>query len=160
VTFIEKITSYDLFTSLIPGAFLVEAFRASGVPFVEASNLASWAFLAYALGIFCNRVVSLLLAPAIERFAPRDHSYSDYISATKSDQRIESLVEKATFYRSMLSGALVYLVGIAIFKFAGDFVSNPDFALPVAGCLAMILFWFSLLKQERYVASRVKKANE
>ena len=154
--FFEKITSYDLLTSLIPGAFLLEAFRASGIPFVDASDLAAWILLAYALGIFCNRVGSLFVEPQIQKRIARNHSYAEYVKATKSDERLESLVEKATFYRTMLTGSGVYLMGMLIFAVFGEFLVDPTWAIPLAALTAMLVFYLSYSKQEKYIAKRVE----
>ncbi len=160
MNFFDRISSYDLITSLIPGAFLLEAFRASGIPFVSAADLAAWLLLAYALGIFCNRVGSLLIEPQIQRFVTRNHGYADYVRATQNDERIESLVEKATFYRTMLTAAVVYLVGILVFYFLGDLFKDPTVAIPIGAVIALLIFLLSFLKQESFISKRVKKVTD
>lgn len=154
MSFFDKITSYDLITSLIPGAFLVEAFRASGIPFVEASHLATWLLLAYALGILCNRIGSLVLEPRLRK---RAHTYADYVTASKTDDRLEALVEKATFYRTMLTAGLVYLLGLGLFHISGDWISQARYAIPLSAIGAMALFYLSYVKQEDYISKRVER---
>lgn len=157
MSFFDKITSYDLITSLIPGAFLVEAFRASGIPFVEPSNLAAWILLAYALGILCNRLGSLIVEPRIRK---RPHSYSEYVSASKKDDRLEALVEKATFYRTMFTAGFVYLAGMVLYHLLGGWIAQPEAAIPIACIAALTLFYFSYRKQEDYISKRVERSKE
>lgn len=158
--FFEKISSYDLITSLIPGIFLLEAFRAAGIPFVAASELATWVVLAYALGMLSSRIGSLVIDELAQKFSKRAHSYSDYVKATKADNRIESLVEKATFYRSMLAAGLVYLIGILIFWCIGGTFSDAWIGVTLAASSSILIFLCSYRKQEGYIAQRVQGAEK
>lgn len=158
---LDKLSSYDLFTNLIPGViycFLVE--RLFGVSIVPSDLLVS-VFVYYFAGMIISRLGSTILEPAFQavrviRYAP----YQDYLAAKEADPSIATLLEKNNSYRSMLAVVMcVFATGVwlVISEWCGFVERNSGFILLV---LLAALFLSSYRKQTTYIRKRVERHAE
>ena len=146
-----KISAYDLFNVLIPGALVT--YSISQMPlgsFIDSSNWLVLFVLSYVLGLTASRIGSLCIEPLVQALKPtRKRDYSAFAYAQENDPKVEQLLMISNMYRSM-AGAGVLLV---IMLFASLL---PESHRTVAALCAFIaLFVISWIKQERYVEKRI-----
>lgn len=156
MSLLDKLSSYNIATSLIPGVVALEGLRATGIPLVSSKNLESWLVLAYLLGALSSRVGSLVAGPALRRFlAPKRNSYPEFIRASSVDPQIAILQETKNAYRTFIGAGISYfsiLIGHALL----DAVQiNKNIQVMVAAMILTTLFCFSYIKQSRYLTNRI-----
>lgn len=157
--FLEKLSSYKIFNHLFPGII----FAAIGTKLTNTSflydNILIGIFVYYFYGIVISRVGSILVEPFLKKirfieFAP----YSEYVIASKVDDKIELFSEENNMYRTLIS-TFFCLFTIHIFKKVitiNSFISDNStiFAL----FFLIILFSFSYRKQTMYIKLRIQQA--
>ncbi|MBZ6985766.1 phosphohistidine phosphatase, partial [Klebsiella pneumoniae] len=82
----EKISSYNLFNNLFPGALFIYLLERSTSVVLSTEDIVKNIVLYYFVGLVIGRVGSIVVEPILKavrviRFTP----YSDYISACKKD---------------------------------------------------------------------------
>jgi len=81
--------------------------------------------------------------------------YSDYLKASKEDQKIETLLEVNNTYRTIIA----MFFSLALFKgfdvLAAKFSMLALFGPYILGLFMMILFIWSFKKQSNYINKRV-----
>lgn len=97
---IQKISSYNIFNYLLPGVVYVAFLEAMSSYSFYQENIVIGLFLYYFLGMVISRVGSLIIEPLLQKskitkFAP----YSNYVKASKNDNKIELLSEVNNSYR-------------------------------------------------------------
>lgn len=153
---IERLSTYNIFTNLVPGAiycFLADKFF--DTDFVQ-ENLVTAFFFYYFCGTTISRIGSLVLEPSLRKikfvkFAP----YSDYLVAAANDKKIETLQEVSNTYRSLASLLLCVL--------ATGLLKDAQSAMNISDICARYILIFSLLalfliahkKQTKFIAARV-----
>ncbi len=153
---LEKISSYNLITNLIPGAVLTEAFRAAGFPVVNSSSFAAWTVLAYMLGLVSNRLGAL--ATKIKALGgARKNRYEDFVKASIEDKKLEILVETANGYRTFIGACIIFsLVNVSNYFVR---INDNSWALYTALLLAslFIIFTTSYRRQNLFIEKRVRR---
>lgn len=146
-----KISAYDLFNVLIPGALVT--YSASQMPLgscIDCSNWLALFVMSYVLGLIASRIGSLCIEPLVQNLKPtRKRDYSAFAYAQKRDPKVEQLLMISNMYRS-LAGAGVLLVIILLASLLPE-----SHRLPAALCAFIALFVASWIKQERYVEKRI-----
>ena len=116
-------------------------------------------FLYYFYGLVVSRIGSLVLEPILKkvrvvRFAP----YVDFVTASRIDDKIETLSEQNNMYRTLASTFLcLTLLGLADWLLATLPALNA-YRVQIAVLLLLALFIWSYWKQSNYVAARVRAA--
>lgn len=101
---IDKISRYNVFNHLLPGAiFSIWVTEFTEFNMVQ-SDILSNLFLYYFVGVVLSRIGSVLIEPVLKcvqfvKYEP----YDKYLLAAKDDQKIETLVEANNSYRTFLS---------------------------------------------------------
>lgn len=155
--FWEKISSYNIFNNLFPGALYVYFLERTTHISLSGSDIVKSVILYYFVGLVIGRVGSLLLEPILKvikvvRFVP----YEEYISACALNSKIELLQEVANMYRTLLSMSLLLLGSF----FLMEYISGADYSLSKYTSVFLIfLFLISYVKQVAYVIKRVNKVN-
>ena len=116
---VSKLTSYNLFNYLLPGAvFVVLAEDFTSYTFRQDELFVAF-FAYYFIGLVISRVGSLIVEPGLQRvgfvqFAP----YAEFVRRSKEDPKLELLSEANNTYRTLLSVfvslGLLKLVDIAL----------------------------------------------
>lgn len=146
-----KISAYDLFNVLIPGALVT--YSISQMPlggFIDCSNWLALFVMSYVLGLIASRIGSLCIEPLVRNLKPsRKRDYSAFAYAQQKDPKVEQLLMISNMYRSM-AGAGVLLVIILLTSLLSE-----SHRLVAALCAFIALFVVSWIKQERYVEKRI-----
>lgn len=158
---IDKITSYNLFNYLLPGIlFAVVAEKLTPFSFVQ-ENIIIGAFVYYFIGLVISRFGSLIIEPFLKKitflkFAP----YSDFVSASKNDLKLEVLSEANNMYRTFSALFILLLLlkfySLIQFKFTAIEAYNPYILI----ILLLVMFLCAYRKQTKYITNRIKSNNQ
>lgn len=155
---LDKLTSYNLFNYLLPGAvFAYFAESSLGVGLIP-DDLVTAAFIYYFLGIVVSRFGSLVLEPLLKkaRFV-KFEPYAAFLSASEKDAKIDVLVEAANMYRTLVSAMLLLLMLTAYMKLESFYPPLAEWRGLVGVSALVLVFLFAYKKQTDFIASRVRK---
>ena len=148
---VERLASYHLFNYVLPGFLVLLCYFYLSDLSNSSYNLVVLFVLAYFCGLFISRVGSLILEPTLKKTGfIRFAKIEEYINATKKDAKIETLMETANMYRSLIVVSLFAVVLASFLK--------VDYVLIIAGGISFIVFLFSYRKQIGYIVARVEGA--
>jgi len=160
---LEKLTSYNLFNYLLPGIIFSILLEKTTNYSIIYPNMIIEAFWAYFIGLVISRIGSIIIEPLLKKikFIKFD-DYSDFVSASENDKKIELLSEENNMYRAFVSTFFILIIIILYEKlFQNILVGYLSFIL--ISCL-FILFLFSYKKQTAYIVERInsnkKKKNK
>lgn len=148
---VERLASYHLFNYVLPGFLVLLCYFYLSDLSNSSYNLVVLFVLAYFCCLFISRVGSLILEPTLKKTGfIRFAKIEEYINATKKDAKIETLMETANMYRSLIVVSLFAVVLASFLK--------VDYVLIIAGGVSFIVFLFSYRKQIGYIVARVEGA--
>ena len=152
---LEKISSYNIFNNLFPGAVFIYLLEKSfGFPF-SGSDMVKTVILYYFVGMVISRIGSLLLEPMLKKVKIiKFRSYYDYIAASASDKKIELLQEIANTYRTLLTMSILYLSSIFIMQII---TGKVFFISKIVSVSFLVIFLSSYIKQVNFVVKRIDK---
>ena len=153
---LNKLTSYNLFNYLLPGAiFVVIAEKTSSFSFIQENIFLAF-FLYYFIGMIISRIGSLIIEPLLTKLKIIKYSpYSQFLAASKKDSKIDILLEANNTYRTICS---LFLLLIVLKSYEFLLIKFPELnkwnsVLLLFGLL--ILFVLSFRKQTRYITKRI-----
>lgn len=157
---LEKLSSYQILTNLLPGAFFgltLKFFFGLAIP---TQNIGEDVVVYYFMGLIINRISSLVVEPVLKtlnfiKCAP----YPDFAKAAKADSKIDTLSEMNNYTRVLLTCILLFPVIwiLQILSSKGTWLSmNWKWCALV---FLIVLFLFAYRKQTNYVRKRVEAVN-
>ena len=156
--FLDKLSSYHLLNNLLPGAvfcFLMSIYWDRNI---LSSNIIENIFIYYFIGIVISRVGSIIIEPICKKCNWVKYAdYNQYISASKKDNKLDTLLETNNLFRTMFAMCLILLIG--------KLYIHICLTIKVIGALEkeiillglLLLFAFSYRKQTRYIKKRTEK---
>ncbi|MCE5964397.1 phosphohistidine phosphatase [Enterobacter roggenkampii] len=153
----EKISSYNIFNNLFPGALFVYFLERFTNVIISSDELIKNIVLYYFAGLLIGRIGSIVFEPILKlirvvRFAP----YPEYLHACQCDSKIEVLQEVANMYRTLFS---MFLLLLCILYFSDLFTDKGYiFAKGISYVFALI-FLVAYVKQIHFIIKRVNKCN-
>ncbi len=156
---LKRISSYDLLNNLIPGGFLVFVLEKIFAPGLADQHLLVLAIVTYFLGSVASRVGSLVVEPCLKKLKLLDSKpYAAFIEASKSDSKIEILLQTNNTYRSICGAALLALGAVGIKVLSAHYRIEMNHLL-LAGSIGLaLLYAFSFRKQTSYLCRRIQHA--
>lgn len=153
---LNKLSSYNIFNYLLPGIiFVVLAEKLTAFSFVQ-KDIILGVFLYYFIGLVISRIGSLFVEPILKKikfiaFA----AYSEFISASKLDSKLDILSESNNMYRTFCSLFLLLIIvkGYEWVAIKFSIVSKWNAEILVVGLF--ILFLFAYKKQTKYITKRI-----
>jgi hypothetical protein len=154
---LSKISSYNIFNYLFPGAVFIVVAERMGVISLPKLDIISLLLIYYSTGLVVSRIGSLLLEPFLKHMKLVEYSnYNDYLAACEKDKKIETLVEQNNTYRTIAGGLLCLLAAWPI-QWVARWLSLTDEAATLTTLAASLaLFIISYRKQSGYVTKRVQ----
>ncbi len=153
----EKISSYNLFNNLLPGAvfsFIVN--NIGNISLIHDNVLISF-FMFYFIGVTVSRIGSVIIEPLFKflrliKFKP----YSEFVLAADNDSKLEILSETNNMYRSFIS--LVFLIGIVEgYKLLLERIEISEIINGLIIILTLLgLYTLSYRKQTNYICKRIE----
>ncbi len=157
---LKKISQYQLFNFLLSGALLAVLLKQTTyIDLIYENSIAEF-FTFYFIGLAVSRVGSLIVEPILKKikivtFAP----YTDYLNATRSDEKIDTLSQENNTYRTLIATFFVFGAVYTVTKYANSFVRQHHTLITYIFIVAMLaLFIFAYRKQTAYITRRVKNA--
>jgi len=155
---LDKLSSYNIFNYLLPGILFCIILKSFTKYDFTQENIIIGAFLYYFIGLIVSRIGSLTLEPLLQKTKFVEFAkYTDFITASKKDAKIETLSEVNNMYRTICSLLLLTLI-MKLYEWLSskvDFLN--DYSLHILIILLIGLFLFSYRKQTDYVRNSVIK---
>jgi len=155
--FISKISSYNIFNYLFPGAlFGVLAERLQVLDF-GTRDLITRLVLYYFIGLCISRVGSVAVEPMLKRVKfVRYASYANYLKACDKDAEMSIMVEVSNTYRTLTAAFLTLPLSLIV-NAGADRLHLSTIGRHIILLVALfILFAFSYRKQAAFVKQRVE----
>lgn len=153
---LSKISSYNIFNYLVPGALFVIAAKRLAIIDLDETDLATKLLIFYIVGMIISRFGSLLIEPGMKWLnLVRYSNYKEYVLACAKDDKIEILVEVNNTYRTFAAAFMALLVGVIITANRRDWGDGAPWVVMGTLFLLIILFLLSFIKQANYVRNRV-----
>jgi len=157
---IDKISSYNLFNYLLPGAIFVILANALTPYSFNQQDILLGVFFYYFIGLVISRFGSLVIEPILKKLMDlKSSDYRGFISESKKDPKIELLSETSNMYRTFCSMfALLVLVKFYAWLEAllPELKNWRQFGLVLA---LLIIFVLSYRKQTGYINDRIKASS-
>jgi hypothetical protein len=157
----EKISSYNIFNNLLPGAVFIFASGRVASLGIPQENFLALAFVYYFIGMVISRFGSLIVEPILRKtsflkFAP----YQNYIRACKLDPKIDSLSEVNNTYRTLTAMCILLLL-LKLFESLRPLVTcTKNEEITIIIILLFLLFEFSHRKQTSFITKRIESAEK
>jgi len=154
---IGKLSSYNLFTNLLPGILFVTLLKELTNINLIFEPVFLGLFLYYFIGIVINRMGSLVIEPVLRKIKFLTFiEYSKFVKASKVDEKIEILSENNNMCRSLVSLCITLLsaIGYEWLMSKCAFINTHSNVILIV--LLLIIFLFSYRKQTKYVVKRCK----
>lgn len=154
---LEKISSYNLFNYLLPGAIFAVLGQRLEIIALPKADILVLAFLYYFIGMAVSRVGSLIMEPVFKKLKIVTYSpYAEYLKASEKDPKMATMVEVNNTYRTLASAFFSIVIGLVITVVADKLnltVETREYWL--TGGL-FVLFVYSFRKQSAFIVSRVR----
>ena len=155
---LDKLSSYNLFNYLLPGIiFAVLSEKLTSSSFIQ-QDIILGVFIYYFIGLVISRIGSLIIEPFLKwtsfvHFA----EYSEFLSASATDQKLDLLSEANNMYRTFCSLFLLILImkGYEEISMIYPFIDKWKSIILLIGLL--FLFLLSYRKQTKYITQRITK---
>lgn len=153
---LKQISSYNLFNYLFPGAALCILMDKLFEYSLIVENLFAAFFFYYFVGLVVSRIGSLVVEPTLQKLGfVHFRPYPVFVTATKVDGKLDTLVEINNVYRSMIAlpiCALLFHAGIILADALNLHTTIRGFVLIVS---IGALFILSFKKQTGYICERI-----
>ena len=156
--FLNKLSSYNLFNYLLPGIiFVILAKALCDYSFIQQDVILGF-FLYYFIGLTVSRIGSLIIEPLLMRVSFLHFvEYSDFVSASKKDEKIELLSEVNNTYRTFCSLFLI-LSMLKLYRLVENkYADLKEWNSFILLFFLLIIFLFSYRKQTFYIIKRVER---
>lgn len=159
--FIEKIDSYELMTSLLPGAFFYTSLKFFCDIEFPIENVVEEIAVYYFLGLIINRIGSIIVKPFLLKInVIKEATYDEYINAEKKDSKIKILMETCNYYRSMMTGCLLLLIMKCVFWCPFNISWFQKIWKEILLLGLIVLFLAAYRKQMNFVCKRANVSNQ
>lgn len=154
---LEKISSYNIFNNLLPGAIFCIIADQYSLIYIEQHSILNILFIYYFVGLSISRFGSIVIEPIL-KFSKliKLSNYSDYIEASLIDPKIEIISESNNMFRTILSVficLLIFSAGSNIIQCHPEYFNIFKYLLVV---ILIILFGLSYIKQTKYINKRIE----
>ena len=154
---LDKIGVYNIFNFLLPGVLFAVILESLTTYSIIQENLVAGAFLYYFVGLVISRFGSLVIEPVLKKiYFVKFMPYTDFISASKSDPKIEILSQENNMYRTFVALFVLLLFSKIYELFAKNYPPLDEQGTTIIVVVLMITFIFSYRKQTFYIANRIK----
>jgi len=156
---LDKITAYNLFNYLVPGVLFAVILESLTSYSITQEDLIIGAFLYYFVGLVISRFGSLVVEPVLKKISfVQFMPYADFISASKSDSKIELLSQDNNMYRTLVAMFALLLLAKAYDMLSVTYPVLREQSVMIVVVLLLVTFLLSYSKQAKFVADRIKVA--
>lgn len=158
---IEKLDSYSILNNLLPGAVFAYLFEYIFEVDIVRDGIVENLFIYYFIGMIVSRIGSLVVEPLCKKTKWVKYAdYSNYIKASRKDDKIDVLSEVNNSFRTIFSLCLI-LITTKIYMLIVAWLEIPqNYNKLIILTVITLIFAVSYRKQTKYVVDRVNKVNE
>jgi len=158
---LDKLSSYNIFNNLLPGiVFVVFAEFFLRRSFIQ-DDLVVGVFLYYFIGLLIGRIGSLFIEPLLKKISfLKFADYKDFLSASKTDSKLEVLSEVNNMYRTFVALFATLLIARLYEEVEAILPVLKEASSFVAVVAITTLFVVSYRKQTSYIKRRVEANKE
>lgn len=153
----ERISSYQLFNFLYPGAIFLGILKYLHCALVD--SLSIWYFLlfSYFVGMTSSRIGSILIEDGLIKCGCIEkHDYKKQTQAEKADSKVMLLLEICNTYRTLSTMFLILSILSVINCYFECNIWKSNYCWTTIFFLLFILFLISFCKQYKYVEERIQ----
>jgi len=154
---IEKISSYNIFNYLFPGIIFT---LNTLTPYnLIGDDIVTELFKYYFIGLVISRFGSIVIEPFLRKTKLLKFAdYSDFISSSKKDPKIDLLSEVNNMYRTILSAIVLLFLSKLWNIIEIYYLIDTKISLLLVVAMVGFLFLFSYVKQTNYIKKRIDNA--
>jgi hypothetical protein len=154
---IDKISSYNLFNYLFPGTIFVVILKVTTSYSFLQDNLIIGVFVYYFIGLVISRFGSLIVEPILMKISfLKFTDYSEFVAASKKDQKIDLLSDVNNMYRTLFSMVFLLLVFNLYGYVESCFPVLRGVNIYILLLLLAVIFLFAYRKQTNYIVKRIR----
>ncbi len=154
---LAKISSYNIFNNLVPGAVLAFLLASFEIHTIDTKSIVTDLLVFYFIGLVISRVGSLVVEPVFKWIGFIKYAeYKDYLAANAKDEKIAVLLEENNQYRTFVSLILILAVVVAGKEAVRYFGISQNWVYAVITTMLFVIFAFSYRKQTSYIRRRVE----
>lgn len=157
----DKLSSYNLFNYFLPGIIFVAIEKEFTSYDLIQENLIIDIFIYYFIGLIISRFGSLIVEPLLKKISfIKFATYSDFVTASKKDSKIEILSEVNNMYRTFSSTFILLLIIrlYELIEYLYPILREYDSYMLII--LLLAIFLYSYRKQTEYITNRIRINNE
>ncbi|MBB3967182.1 hypothetical protein [Rhizobium metallidurans] len=153
---IAKLSSYDIFINIIPGAVFVFFLSSAGLYTLQSDTIVGNLVLYYFAGLIISRIGSVIIEPLLRASGfVKYNRYSDFIIASEKDAKIQTLLEASNLYRTVIALILVCAIASS-WDLIASWIPFEKRTWILVGCVGLAaLFLLSYRKQNSFIFKRV-----
>jgi len=153
----DKLSSYDILNNLIPGIFFCYLLQYVTDINLQSNSIIEHFLVYYLCGMVISRFGSIVFEPLAKKSGLIKYAkYSDYLRATKADEKINILLEVNNLYRTISASILLIFV-VSAYLFLAQQFCFLQFIIPyLLATLLLVLFILSYRKQTTFIRERVE----
>lgn len=153
---LTKISSYNIFNYLFPGAAFTWAANQLHLLKVPSVDIPTLLLLYYFAGLVISRIGSVICEPLLKRIHFVKYAeYGRFVKAADVDSKVELLLEQGNSYRTIVAGLALLLLGWPIEQLATYAGLSSEMKSYTAVFLLLLLFAASFRKQTQFIVKRV-----
>lgn len=154
---LNKISSYNIFNYLFPGAVFVILAVHFGILKQPSDSIVEKLLWFYFVGLAISRLGSTITEPVLRRLtiAKAKRPYGKYLSACEKDQKLAIMLEVSNTYRTLATAFAMLLLAMATSGIAQAIDMSVQWQDRSVVGLLLLLFLFSFCKQDDIVSQRV-----
>lgn len=153
---IEKLSSYNLFNYLFPGAVFYIAGQLY-LDFPAQNSLVDSLFIFYFTGLVISRIGSLVIQPALRKLKILNFAdYALFLEATQKDPKLDVLSEQNNMYRTLFTTFVVLGAAKLITLLFNAFPALDEYQSHMAVITLLCIFLFAFRKQTQMIHDRIK----
>lgn len=156
---IEKVSSYNLFTNIIPG-YIMLMFNMYWFNF-PVLNIGEQIILAYFIGLTLNRLGSILIGNILLKITKeKGEPYDKYILAADNDKKINLLLQERNTYRTFCALFVTCIIEVLLSITVEMFNISNNILFLLIFIAMTIIYAISYCKYNKYIADRVRIYNK
>lgn len=158
---LDKISSYNLFNHLFPGALFAYILKIITTYNIIQDNVLIGLLLYYFIGLVISRVGSLVVEPILKKLSFVVFAdYKKFVATAKHDPKIEILLETNNTYRTLCSLFVIVILFKLYNTIELKYVVISDYSVYALIVVLLIIFLLSYKKQTEYITKRIDANNK
>lgn len=154
---LSKISSYNIFNYLFPGAIFAIVTRGIIRYPVDETDVLARLFFYYFVGMVISRVGSIIIGPPLKWTGfIRFRLYREFVNASKKDPKVELLSEVNNTYRTLCA---LFAILLIVELYTKD-TANPLIGHGRAGTIILaallLMFLLAYRKQTGFITQRIE----